>query len=345
MTGDDVARNTELAGTAVGGMDEAKLEAAVDDLASELPDTEVVIETGDLTLTTTAGALGIGIDTAATTEVVLETGDDSPLCDAALRMAGFVHLPARGRGRRVRGRRATTTHPRRTRGRGPPRAGRTVLGHHGWLSGAVCGVDGVELTVEDVTGALPASLGDVSESISVTAERTVSRRDRDDASPAVRRPGQLAAGTTITVTAGEQTFEFEGQALVDGVSVIDPGDLPRLTVSEDVIGQQIAAQDRHQLEPDRRHVHRRRRWSRSRARARRRDLLRCGATEAIVDALLAGQTEVDVPARTLHRRRGRRVGIDAGREPAVVSEFTTNHPCCQGRVGNIQPSPTNSGAC
>ena len=93
VTGDDVARNTELAGTPVGGMDEAELAAAVEELAAELPGTDVVIETGDLTLETTAGSLGLGIDPDATTELVLETGETEPLWKQPFEWAGSFITP------------------------------------------------------------------------------------------------------------------------------------------------------------------------------------------------------------------------------------------------------------
>ncbi len=335
MTGDDVARNTELAGKPVGGMDRAELSGAVDELANELPETEVVIETGDLTLTTTAGELGLGIDEVATTEAALATATAVPMWKRPFEWAGSFFTP-RAADVAVSvddAQMGDALAELEGEDRLAPVEPTLVINEGAAeLSPAV---DGIELTVADVAGAVPTSLGNVTERITINTERTVVPTQMQDSAvqPLVDQANSMRE-RAITVTSGEQVFELEGQSLVDGVAVDMSGDDPVLTISEEVIGQQIAANKgilanatgvRFTLggsglvpQPGR-------------------DVEVCcgdGATRAIVDALLAGQTEVTVPTRTMTAAEGVEWASTLGVNQ-VVGEFTTNHPCCQGRVGNI----------
>jgi vancomycin resistance protein YoaR len=77
--GRQVARNVEVAGRDVGGLDEDALQRALHDLASELGTTPVAIVTEAGTLETTAGALGLDLDEQATAAAALDVGRDDPL--------------------------------------------------------------------------------------------------------------------------------------------------------------------------------------------------------------------------------------------------------------------------
>ncbi len=59
-----------------------------------------------------------------------------------------------------------------------------------------------------------------------------------------------------------------------------------------------------------------------------------GATQMIMDALIAGEPGVEVPTRTMTAAEGVEWASGLGVKQ-VVSEFTTPHKCCQGRVTNI----------
>jgi vancomycin resistance protein YoaR len=74
--GGDVARNTTVAGTDVGGDTTGELHRELADYAGRLAGTEVRISTGDATYTTTAADLGVGIDEAATARRALDAGQD-----------------------------------------------------------------------------------------------------------------------------------------------------------------------------------------------------------------------------------------------------------------------------
>ncbi|MPY96045.1 MAG: hypothetical protein GEV08_24195, partial [Acidimicrobiia bacterium] len=77
--GRQVARNVEVAGRDVGGLDEAGLEAALGELATDLGTTPVEIVTPDGALSTTAGTLGLVLDEQATAATALDVGHDEPL--------------------------------------------------------------------------------------------------------------------------------------------------------------------------------------------------------------------------------------------------------------------------
>ena len=76
---DQVARNVDLAGTPVGGLSRSQLRTKVADLGTRFPATPVEIRAGDLTLTTTAGALGLSVDQQVTLDDVWNQGRSDPL--------------------------------------------------------------------------------------------------------------------------------------------------------------------------------------------------------------------------------------------------------------------------
>ncbi len=335
VTGDDVARNTELAGTPVGGMDTDELSAVVAELAQELPGTQVVIDTGDLELETTAGDLGLSIDSDATLAAVGEVGDQGNVLVRPFEWLGSFFTPRAAEVVIVSDEATTEATLAALEGderRAPVEPTLAVVEGSAQL---VAGKDGIELRAQNVLDALPSSLGNVNEPIVVQAQRTVvPPATSDDAvTPLVDQANELA-GRTISVTAGDQTFELVGTQLIDGVSVLDVEGKPRLTVAETVIGQQIAAQAGLDANPtDVTFVL----GGSGLVPTAGHDAQVCcgeGATEAIVDALLAGESAVTVPTKTITAAEGVQWASGLGVNQ-VVSEFTTNHPCCQSRVSNI----------
>ena len=75
----DVVRNVTVGTMDVGGRQRSELEAAVDDLAGQYVTAPVRIVTGRRTYETTAGELGLSLDTASTATAALEEGRDEPL--------------------------------------------------------------------------------------------------------------------------------------------------------------------------------------------------------------------------------------------------------------------------
>jgi vancomycin resistance protein YoaR len=336
LASDQVARNTELAGVPVGGMTRSQLDDAVDELATTLPETPVVIDAGDLTLTSTAGALGIGIDTSATAEAVWDTGRSTSLWRRPIDWLGSIATPRSAAvvveidEPTMTVALATLEGDRRTAAIEPS------LAEDGGAAVLAPGVDGVELRSAEVIEALPETLGDVSEQIEVTTERTVVPPAMPDAQiQALVDQANTILGSTITVAAGDQQFELAGANLLGGFLVDNSSGSPRLSISEEVIGLQLAKQQ-PELTANPTGV--------------RFDIqggvpvpiagsdvqICCGdgAAAMIVDALLSSQTGVTVPTRAMTAAEGvewaRGLGV---RE--VVGEFTTPHKCCESRVTNI----------
>ena len=69
---DKVPRNVELDGQAIGGFDEADLDATVEDVAASYGETPVEIRSGDRNLETTVDQLGGEVDQEATVEAALD---------------------------------------------------------------------------------------------------------------------------------------------------------------------------------------------------------------------------------------------------------------------------------
>lgn len=69
---DKVPRNVELDGQAIGGFDEADLDATVEDVAASYGETPVEIRSGDRNLETTVDQLGGEVDQEATAEAALD---------------------------------------------------------------------------------------------------------------------------------------------------------------------------------------------------------------------------------------------------------------------------------
>jgi vancomycin resistance protein YoaR len=80
LAGDDTAaRGAAVAGRDVGGMSEADIQAVLNGLNTDLSLEPVTVTTPNGTLETTAGDLGVTIDTEATTESILDLGRTEPL--------------------------------------------------------------------------------------------------------------------------------------------------------------------------------------------------------------------------------------------------------------------------
>ncbi|MFV0318733.1 MAG: VanW family protein [Microthrixaceae bacterium] len=335
ISGDNVARNTELAGTTVGGMDQAQLTDVVDTLAGELPGTEVDIDTGDLQLTTTAGELGLGIDTDATVAGVLERGTDAPLWQQPFEWVGSFLTPRAApvelsTDLEVMGAAITSLE-----GDARTAAVEPALVVADGAASLAPGQDGIELSTAAVVEGLPRTLSDVSQPITVRAERTVVAPDiADEAVGALVDQANALGGRTITVKAGEQTFELEGASILHGAAVDMESGQPTLTISDEVIGQQIVSVQQSYANPtDVTFVA----GGAGLVPQAGHDAQVCcgeGAVPLIVQAILDGAEEVEVPTRTYTAAEGlewaQGLGVDQ-----VVAEFTTPHPAGQPRVTNI----------
>ena len=230
-TSDRVARNTTLASVPVGNQSPAELRATVEQLGAELPDTEVVIDAGEFSLTTTAGELGMSIDVDRTIEEVRDEDHDGPLPTRPIRwVQSFfgerdVDAVLAVDVEQLAATMVTLEGDRRTVPVEPTIEATTESVK------LVPGTPGTELTVHDVVAALPQHVTDVDEPITIEATQTVTDPQvPDDAVAAL-------ADQANTVTAGEITLETGGASnKVDGsefrlvVGLAIDGSTPRPTM-------------------------------------------------------------------------------------------------------------------
>ena len=90
---DGTLRNVELDGRAIGARSDDEVAAVVADMADDFAGREVQIRTGDRTLESTAGALGLSVDQAATISAVLDEGRDGNALLRPLAWAGSFVSP------------------------------------------------------------------------------------------------------------------------------------------------------------------------------------------------------------------------------------------------------------
>ncbi|MEZ5238530.1 MAG: VanW family protein [Microthrixaceae bacterium] len=335
LAGDSVPRNTELAGRSVGGMAPDELTAVVEELATELPDTEVVIEASDLRLESSAGELGLGLDAAETVRLARDADAGTPAWQRPFEWAGSFVTPraapvAIGIDEEQMD---TTIEQLEGDDRSQPVEPAIVVD-----DGSATlrpGVDGVRLDPAVVAEALPSTLPEVGDPIVIQVERTVVAPGTSDeeVDPLVEQANTMATRST-TVRAGQQSFEVDGAAIIGGVSLDLSGDAPRLVVDDNVVGSHILEVASGYANPTGVTFTL---GNGGLVPVAGRDAEVCcgeGATGAIVQALLDGAPEVEVPTRTMTAAEGVEWASTLGVE-RVVSEFTTPHKCCQGRVTNI----------
>jgi len=333
---DAVARNTELVGTPVGGMSRAQLDAAVLRLDEQLPSTKVVIDTGDLTLASTAGDLGLSIDPTATSKAVMDAGRTGSVLTRPVEWArSFVTPRAADVELQVDQAKldAALTTLEGDKRTAPVEPGLVEK------DGAIVltpGVNGVQLEPAAVLAALPPSLGNVGEEVRVEAKRTTVPPKTSDAQvQALVDEANKVVSSKINVKAGNQSFTLDGKDLLGGFTIDTSSGAPKLSLSDKAIGLQLAKQ-----QPS--------------ASANPtgvkfdisggvpvpvagKDAQVCcgeGASAQIVDALLAGKTDVEVPTRTMAAAEGVTWANSLGVKE-VIGQFTTPHAAGEPRVTNI----------
>lgn len=340
VNGGAVSRNVQLAGHDVGGMSRRQLRSVVTSMAEQFPSTKVHIDAGDLSLETTAGDLGLSLDVDASTSRAWEVGRDDPIptrpvrwirslvsprtVDAAIHVDGGQLTKEiatlEGDHRKAPVEPALTTDERGVK--------------------LVPGRPGVELTPNAVAAALPAGVTELGRQIRLDVTRAVTKPKMTDASvqALVDKANSVTDGK-VTLKVADRSFTIDGPkfrpAFAASVGGSAETPLPRLTMDPKVVGDLLAANapggsgnptgvrftmQGNALVPVPGH-----------------DAQVCCGTDApqkIVDGLLAGQTAIDLPTRTLTAAEGVAWANGLGVKQ-VVGEFTTNHPAGQPRVTNI----------
>lgn len=337
---DAVVRNVELAGEPVGGMTKAQLRTAVEAMAEEFPDTEVTINGGDVHLTSTAGALGMSIDVDRSVQRAWDVGRADPLPARPVRWLGSVMSPRTVDAAVSLDGGVLTQQLVELEGdqRSDPVEPSMTADEKGVA--LVPGKDGIELTTNSVAAALPSGVSDLGAPITIDVERAVTKPKMTDQAvqALVDKANEVTTGT-IKLTAAGKTFEIEGKDFRPAFAVVVGGTpetpTPQLTMNADAVAKLLAdkmpagsgnpTDVRFAIEggvpvpkPGK-------------------DAQVCCAPEApqkIVDALLAGHTEVELPTTTMTAAQGVEWAKGLGVKQ-VVGEFTTRHPAGQPRVKNI----------
>ena len=330
-----MARNVTLASVPVGNQTPAELQATVEELAADLPDTEVVIDAGDFSLTTTAGELGMSVDVDRTIEEVREESQDGPLPTRPVRwVQSFfgereVDAVLAVDVEQLAATMVSLEGDRRTVPVEPSLEATTEAVK------LVPGTPGTELTVHDVVAALPQHVDDVSEPITIAAEQTITEPAVSDESVAAlaEQANSVTAGT-ITLETGGATNEVDGSEFRPAFGLAIDGDTPRLTMQPEPVAEILSKNVPAKPNPT----------------GVRFDIqggvpvpvggedaaVCCteDAPETIVAALLAGETTIPLPTRTQTAAQGREWAAGLGVKE-IIGSYTTNHKGGESRVTNI----------
>ena len=190
-----VVRNVEVAGRSVGGLGEESLPDVMEEVNEEIASRPVVITSGDLRYETTAGEIGLTLDSEATAESALDAGRRDSLLARPLPGPRPVLQPPHGR-RRVHGHRVAALHEAlRAPGDDLPRQTRHDPAHRAGVGrrarGAGRGVDPAAVFAELPAAAEASPTG----AIEVEAERVaLAARLHRRAGPGAGRPRQRDHG-------------------------------------------------------------------------------------------------------------------------------------------------------
>lgn len=335
LSSDRVARNVTLAAVPVGNQTPEELDASVQELAAQLPATEVEIDAGEFTLTSTAGALGIGVDQERTVARVMDIdrGDPLPVRPIRWLQSWFgerssdvvLTVDAEELSRSL----VELEGDRRTDPVEPSIAATAEA------VTLVPGTPGQQLSVNDVVAALPQTLGDVDEPITIEVAPTVTAPDvSDEAVASLVEQANAVTGGAIVLDAGGSTSEVDGTRFRPAFGLEIDGDTPRLTMQAEPVAEILSDEVPARANPN----------------GVRFDFpggvptpvggedaqVCCteDAPQRIVDALLAGQTTVELPTRVQTAAEGREWAAGLGVKE-LIGSFTTNHQCCESRVTNI----------
>lgn len=344
VAGGEVARNVELAGTDIGGRSANELLEHVRALDAEMHDRPVRITTPDQTYETTAGEIGLSIDTRRTASLALDVGRTDPLPIRPLAwVAGFLDArvsevrydvdaeTARSTIRALEG--DSLIAPQEP----------TIQSLDGEPFRAVAGRPGSGIDPDALVVALEAAAADqpVHEVVTVSIQPSELAPMLDDSvAEAAAETANEMTDETISVTAAERTIDLVPRELrqLAQVSEVDDG----ITVSlplEAVLGVLEAEFGDLAVEP------RSASFSVSGGQVQLQPAvtgLTCCSPESaqtVVDAFAAGITSVEVdleetdPAVTTEEAEAYGIVEEIG----SPNEFgpTTRHACCQNRVTNI----------
>ena len=330
-----VAPNVSLAGIDVSNLDDAELDTRLEDIEEQFAQTPVAIATDSFTLETTAGDLGWSVDVERTkaAALALSRRDPGPLAPIRWAKSFLTDRTAPVALDTDRDQTASTLRKLEGDRRTIPVEPQMVA-----TADAVTmtnGEPGRELDVDAIIAAAPARLLAPGEPIRITTDPVETNPQLDDATvQAVVDEAKQLADQTIRLKFGDSSLEVTGKDFQEDFQLVQDAAGVRLGLNSTNVAKRIAAAIDVPSNPTGVRF----------ALANgiptplpgQDAVVCCGETapDDIVEALLAGQTEVDLGTRTVTAAQGVEWANSLGIKE-MVGEFTTRHPCCANRVKNI----------
>jgi vancomycin resistance protein YoaR len=237
-----VMRNVEVAGREVGGLGEASLPEVMEEVNAELAARPVTVTSGDAVYETTAGDLGLAVDTEATTEAALDAGRRDSLLTRPLSWLTSFFSP-----REVDVEYAVTQAQvvlKMTELQGTDIVGAQdpgiQVGPEGWT--AVPGTPGEGIDPEQVAADLPgAAAANPTGTIEVEAERVpIAPQFTDEEAQALAERANAMTANGITLTAGETSRTVPAEQLRTWITPTTEGGELDLAILPDVVGPAVA---------------------------------------------------------------------------------------------------------
>jgi vancomycin resistance protein YoaR len=236
-----VMRNVEVAGRAVGGLGEASLPEVMDEVNEEIAARPVVITSGDKTYETTAGELGLTVDTEATAEAALDAGrDDSLVTRPFTWMTSFFSPRVVDVEYSVAESEVTTKMFELQAADLVGAQNPTIqLGEQGWV--AVPGQPGEGIDPEEVADALPtAAEADETGPIELEADRVaIAPQFTDEEAEALAEQANTITADGITLTAAETSVQVGAEQLRTWIGPFTGNGELELAINGDTVGAAI----------------------------------------------------------------------------------------------------------
>jgi vancomycin resistance protein YoaR len=246
-------RNVQVAGRDVGGLGEASLPDVMDEIDDELAARPVVITAGDRRYETTAGDIGLTVDTEATAQAALDAGrSDSLLTRPFAWLGSFfgerdVEVQYSVKESQVVAKMLELQGPELLAPHDPT----IQLGEDGWV--AVPGVPGEGVDTDEIAAELPEAArgggggaggdgeaGDDGDSIRVeTALVSVAPRFTDVEAEELADQANAMTANGLTLTAGDASEQVSPETLRTWIAPTTEDGTLRLTVVPDAVNAAV----------------------------------------------------------------------------------------------------------
>ena len=344
LNGGDVLRNVTVAGQDVGGLGADEVRQRVEAITEQTAGRTVRIRTPEVTYETTAEAIGLTVDTAATTEVALERGRTGFVALRPVRWASSFIRPLETGLRYELDVEAARRELRRLEGeslQAPVEP--TIESIDGDPFGPVPGQAGLGIDPETLAVALPeAARRAESDGVVEVAvvQSALSPRLPDGVAAEAAEEANRATSSTLTVRAGDRAIQLVPRELRRLATAVEGVDGIAIELSTEALDPVLDA-DFADLATEPRSASFRVEGASVILEPAVTGVSCCGpeAAEAVAAAFADGEDEVEIPLDEvepeLTTAEAEALGIveEVG-EPTAFGP-TTQHPCCANRVTNI----------